>query len=351
MTLENEIRACQQQIEQIKEKIEGIHDQQDEQALATASQAQGISTCSFVSKMKERKQLRGHFGKIYAMDWGPDSDRLVSAAQDGKLIIWNAMLEVMSHAISLRSSWVMACSYSPDGSMVASGGLDNMCSVFKVDLQNESDATTSGASQELTQHEGYLSSCKFLNSNEILTSSGDATCILWDIESQTEKVTFKGHESDVMSVAHFQSNDWFITGSCDATAKLWDLRAGSEPIRNFHGHESDINCVQFLPDGQSFGSVSDDSTCRIFDIRSYSQLNVFADDHIICGITSCAFSHSGRLLFAGYDDYTCYGWDTLTGERAVHLDADDNRISCLGVNSDGNALATGSWSTRLKIFA
>lgn len=34
------------------------------------------------------------------------------------------------------------------------------------------------------------------------------------------------------------------------------------------------------------------------------------------GITSVAFSKSGRLLFAGYDDFNCNVWDSMRQERA-----------------------------------
>ena len=37
-----------------------------------------------------RRVLRGHFGKIYSMHWSGDSQHLVSASQDGKLIVWDA---------------------------------------------------------------------------------------------------------------------------------------------------------------------------------------------------------------------------------------------------------------------
>ena len=56
---------------------------------------------------------------------------------------------------------------------------------------------------------------------------------------------------------------------------------------------------------------SDDSTCRFFDIRSCGEVSEFKNDMVLCGITSVSFSRSGRLLFAGYDDYNCLGWDTL----------------------------------------
>jgi len=43
---------------------------------------------------------------------------------------------------------------------------------------------------------------------------------------------------------------------------------------------------------------------------------MYSHDNIICGITSVAFSKSGRLLFGGYDDFNCNVWDTLKQDRA-----------------------------------
>jgi guanine nucleotide-binding protein G(I)/G(S)/G(T) subunit beta-1 len=71
----------------------------------------------------------------------------------------------------------------------------------------------------------------------------------------------------------------------------------------------------------------------------------------MCGITSIAFSASGRFLFAGYDDFKCQVWDTLQVEQLIALQGHDNRVSCLGVSTDGMALCTGSWDAYLKIWA
>ena len=76
----------------------------------------------------------------------------------------------------------------------------------------------------------------------------------------------------------------------------------------------------------------------------------FSHDNILCGITSVGFSSSGRLLFAGYDDFNCYVWDTLKGKQVVVLAGHDNRVSCLGVSADGMGLCTGSWDALLKVF-
>ena len=63
--------------------------------------------------LKEQRHLRGHFGKIYAMHWAADSRSLVSASQDGKLIVWDAFTTNKTAAVPLRSSWVMTCAFAP----------------------------------------------------------------------------------------------------------------------------------------------------------------------------------------------------------------------------------------------
>lgn len=150
---------------------------------------------------KVRQTLKGHFGKVYAMQWSlSDPNQLVSAAQDGKLIVWNAMTNNKTHMIPLRSSWVMTCAFSKSGKRVACGGLDNICSIYNLDGNSQSDARK--ADIELLAHEGYLSHCRFVDDdNKILTSSGDQTCILWDVNKKSSEIVFQGHQQDVMSVA------------------------------------------------------------------------------------------------------------------------------------------------------
>ena len=133
--------------------------------------------------IKNRRVLKGHFAKIYAMHWcdnpGAAGEQLVSASQDGKLIVWNAKSTNKVHAIPLRSSWVMTCAFSPNGDKVACGGLDNICSIYNI-MSKEQPIKVQ---RELAAHTGYLSCCRFIQGGKILTSSGDMTCMLWDVES------------------------------------------------------------------------------------------------------------------------------------------------------------------------
>ncbi|OXU28458.1 hypothetical protein TSAR_002557, partial [Trichomalopsis sarcophagae] len=364
---------------------------------------------------------------------------LVSASQDGKLIVWDSYTTNKVHAIPLRSSWVMTCAYAPSGSYVACGGLDNICSIYSLKTREGNVRV----SRELPGHTGYLSCCRFLDDNQIVTSSGDIA--LWDIETGQQCTSFLGHTGDVMSLSLAPDMRTFVSGACDASAKLWDIREGSCK-QTFPGHESDINAVtcadmllkqfvayteyycsqsamtynvhqllrltqsvvkwgslwehsgycfensngelvrklhaakgviyqlcrtislpqselslhenialkpdsnitpfllhlhnknaegtlklsnarylgwykrtkttwirqlqlSFFPNGFAFATGSDDATCRLFDIRADQELAMYSHDNIICGITSVAFSKSGRLLLADYS--WCMGQDYI----------------------------------------
>lgn len=74
--------------------------------------------------------------------------------------------------------------------------------------------------------------------------------------------------------------------------------------------------MQYFPNGYAFATGSDDATCRLFDIRADQEIGMYSHDNIICGITSVAFSKSGRLLLGGYDDFNCNVWDVLKQDRA-----------------------------------
>ncbi|XP_038694190.1 guanine nucleotide-binding protein subunit beta-like isoform X2 [Tripterygium wilfordii] len=309
------------------------------------------------------RTLQGHTGKVYSLDWTPERNRIVSASQDGRLIVWNALTSQKTHAIKLPCAWVMTCAFAVSGQSVACGGLESVCSIFNLNSPTEKDGNIP-VSRMLSGHKGYVSSCQYVPDEDtcLITGSGDQTCVLWDITTGLRTSVFGGefqygHSADVLSISINGSNSrMFVSGSCDGTGRLWDTRVASRAVRTFHGHEGDVNTVKFFPDGNRLGTGSDDGTCRLFDIRTGHQLQVYYQqngDGEVPHVTSIAFSISGRLLIAGYSNGDCYVWDTLLAEVVLNLgslqNSHEGRISCLGLSVDGSALCTGSWDTNLKI--
>ena len=130
---------------------------------------------------------------MYSLDWTPEKNRIVSASQDGRLIVWNALTSQKTHAIKLPCAWVMNCAFSPTGQSVACGGLDSVCSIFNLNSPTDRDGNLPVA-KTLIGHRGYVSSCQYVPEEDthLITSSGDQTCVLWDITTGLRTSVFGG---------------------------------------------------------------------------------------------------------------------------------------------------------------
>ncbi len=98
----------------------------------------------------------------------------------------------------------MTAAFSPAGTAVACGGLDNVYSIFHLSSLPDKDGNLP-VSRTLMGHKGYFSCCRYVPNHEahILTSSRDQTCILWDAEANKRLHTFggdspSGHNGNIM---------------------------------------------------------------------------------------------------------------------------------------------------------
>lgn len=248
--MQERVQQARRNVESIKKKIEAMRTEKNNGDLPRAASSSTIAAAPISSNIRQRRVLRGHFGKVYAMHWASDSVQLVSASQDGKLIVWNGHTMNKLQSVALRSSWVMTCGFEPTyGKLVASGGLDNICSIHSL-----AEPTVSRAYKELAGHDGYLSCCRFMSEGQLVTSSGDSSCMLWDVERTHCIKAFTDHGGDVMSVSlNPEQPNIFASGSCDSTAKVWDIRT-SKCVVTFAGHESDVNSVALLPNGHTLAT-------------------------------------------------------------------------------------------------
>ena len=237
--------------------------------------------------------ISGHQDKIYCQHWSGNNEDFVSCSFDGKMLIWNKNdMADPRLVVLLRSPWVMGCAFEQtENNMVASGGLDNVCTVYRiptfVDVQigAGSSRTTNENVKiylELFQHTKYISSMKFAGPHRLITASGDKTCIHWDLETGTHLNIFEGHTADVMSVSNQPtiSKDIFASGSCDGQVLIWDLRQGTEAVIGIGSRTDaigrlrsrpDVNAVHMFLGTTAVCTAGEDGMTRVFDMRAATE--------------------------------------------------------------------------------
>lgn len=337
-----------------------------------------------VCDLKLYNTLKGHQNKIVKFVWNSDSSRILSSSQDGYMIIWDAVTGLKKELIALDNQWVLTCAFSPDEKLIASGGLDNACTIYRLhppqDIATESGYSMFGVNHHsllsvFKGHTAYISDNKFLSNTNLVTSSGDMTCALWDITKGGKVSSFNDHLGDVLTLDIMDNKDphLFISGSSDGYVNIWDIRQPL-PAQNIFITNSDVSSIKMFNDGNSFVSGSDDGIIRLIDLRSDCELNSFnllndgnflmknahltnsrnsvnsANSYDIPAVMSVDISKSYRLLYASYADYGCIIWDTVKNEVVGNIDtsAKTNQVS---VSTDGLAVATASWDSNIRIWS
>lgn len=337
-SLLREAEALKQKLEEERQKLNDV---------SLSSVAERLEPIAFPN-LKLRRVLKGHQSKVLCSDWSPDKRHIVSSSQDGKVMVWDAFTATKELTIAMPSTWVMACAYAPSGALVAAGGLDNKVTVFPL-----GEDEPAARKRTVATHTSYMSCCLFPNTDrQILTGSGDGTCALWDVESGQLLQSFQAHAADVMALdlAPSDMGDTFVSGGCDRAVLVWDMRTG-QAVQAFDTHESDVNSVKYHPSGDSLATGSDDSCTRLFDLRADREVARYSKESVIFGVNSVEWSVSGRLVFAGYSDYTACAWDALRGTRVCVLCGHEHRVTRVQLTPDGTALSTASWDATLRVSA
>ena len=86
----------------------------------------------------------------------------------------------MANLMPLKSPWVMFAETSQDGQkQCATGGLDNVCSIWKLPDGQE----PAKMMHALEGHQGYVCGARFVGPGQLVTTSGDGTAALWDLNA------------------------------------------------------------------------------------------------------------------------------------------------------------------------
>ncbi|KAI0753977.1 WD40-repeat-containing domain protein [Daedaleopsis nitida] len=182
----------------------------------------GNSTCHVwdVETGALRVALEGR-ASVSRAQFGPDSERLAAAYEDGGVRIWKIKSEEVKRGQALAILYdhqmpVSSIAFSPDGTMMALGSGDSTVTVY--------DATRMEKKFTLTTHDMSVNSVQFSpDSKYIASASDDSTVRLWSAESGTCETTFNEHSGRVTHVLFSPDGRLLVSGADDTSVLVRKL--------------------------------------------------------------------------------------------------------------------------------
>ena len=268
--------------------------------------------------------------------------RGVAFSGDGKYIITGGKDDVIRITDTVTRDEVMhineaggCASFSPDRRhiIVVDG---NDIKVF--------DSSSGNKLLTLTGHDKTIWSASYSPDGTRIASGGlDRTVRIWNAITGVEVKTLLGHGeypdqpdySPVSSVAFSPDGRLITSGSYDYTVRIWDAETGAA-ILTLDKHSYIVNDVAFSPDGKRLASASSDNSVRVWDVATGEELLVLRrHDH---EVLSVAFSPDGRRIISGSKDESIRIWDMSAGAQVQRLPV-NGRAWELCFSPDGKTLA------------
>jgi WD40 repeat protein/3',5'-cyclic AMP phosphodiesterase CpdA len=315
------------------------------------------------------RMLRGHRGRVYAVAYTPTGDRLVTAASDATLRVWEVVTGRCALRIEMKGDGVWPLAVAAD--VAAAGTADGVIRLVDLttgetgrELRNapglvytaafdaaggrlatgDSSGTvtiwdvTVGAALQRFQVLGKPAYRVAFSPDGSLLACGDpsGTVWLWDTAAGKLRAELTGHSARIYTLAFHPAEPLLASGDTDGGVRVWDT-ARCALRKVLSGHRAGVYCVVFSPDGALLSSTDREGTVRLWDPHTGQARHVLTAHRSV--VWPPAFSPDGEQLATTSNDGTIRLWDPRTGQCRHTLRGHGRRVTSVTFSPDGGLLA------------
>jgi len=333
--------------------------------------AQGMITS--LSESTELRQWKAHDSRVYALAFHPDGKRLVTAGEDGRLLLWNletrhvrrTLCESHSDFALLDNERVVTLAPGLPVRSLTDGGILTFLTRRDSDWMTLHFATSADTVYAKSQRGEFfawdasgaalgriwspppghnvgnsaVSPDGRILAVELIPPGKNAVVEIFDMHSKTTKARVSSGNVDLVIIGPQARR---LAFEDENLVRIADVESG-EIVHVLSGHRAAIRNIAFSPDGRFLATTSADRLLKVWDLQNEAEIwSVVAHEN---DMSALAFSHDGRTVATAGNDGLLRLWRWKVQRMVMEIQASGLIIRQLEFSPDDRRiLATESSS-------
>lgn len=214
-----------------------------------------------LTKRQELLRIRVPNFSAAAIVFSYDGKSIVSVWNDGVIRAFTPLTGKLIYAIpNAHNKGCSAVTISKCGETLVTGGCEGQIRVWKIEAIRQS---LIGVLKEHTASIGSVHFNKF--DTEVVSSSSDGTCIIWDIPRLSRKHVLYAN-TQFTCAKYYPTGVQILATGTDRRVSYWEVYDGSL-VRDIEAStKGPVNCIALNKTGEHFASVGNDQVVRVSKI-------------------------------------------------------------------------------------
>lgn len=253
------------------------------------------------TKMQELLRIMVPNFTAAAVIFSRDGKSIISGWNDGIIRAFTPLTGKLIYSIAnAHNKGCSALSISSNGRILVSGGCEGQIRIWKIESHIQSLIGV------LKEHVGPIATVDFNNfDNEIVSSSTDGTCIIWDINRLSRKHVLFAN-TQFTCARYYPNGVQILTSGSDRRVSYWEVYDGCMARNVEASMKGAINCIDINKTGEMFLSVGHDQIVKLWKYQE--GISVGAGYGHAGVITSGKYSPCGKFLVTGSSDGAVFIW-------------------------------------------
>jgi WD40 repeat protein len=296
-------------------------------------------------------QLQKFVGLSNVNPWRFNHDLALAISPDAKTVAATARNVLVFFDIASGTElkrlpahvYGITVAYSPDGKLLASGGVDEGKDVYSLRIWDV------GTGKELRKCElpkneppTYIS-WDPNNNGKFAAVVAEDVMHIFDATMGKEVIPLKHYWPS--RVIYSPDGKTLASAGSGPTIRHWDAATGKELHLEFEGHLSGVSAVAVTADGKLVASGGE--SIRLWDPANGKMVRKI---EVKGGVSCLAFAPDGKTLACGGLGRIVHIWDIETGKSLNELKPHTNQVCGLAFSRDGKLLASGDAQSTIRIW-